>query len=55
MNVDRLPFHFRNEYLLKNNAEKPVNKILFQSGDKEVLIDLKNDGRKETFVRNDFR
>ncbi len=33
-------FQFKNEYLLKNNLEKPITKVMFRSGDKEYLLEL---------------
>ncbi|MDU1891945.1 MAG: hypothetical protein E6767_14755 [Dysgonomonas sp.] len=34
------PFHIKNEYLIKNNLDNPIKKILFSSGDKEYLLEL---------------
>lgn len=38
--VDPLPFRITNDYVVKNNLEKPIKKILFSSGDKNYLLEL---------------
>jgi len=35
------PFHIRNEYTVKNNSKNPLKKIMFSSGGKEFLLELK--------------
>lgn len=38
--VSEKRFHFKNEYLLKNDPDKTTRKILFSSGDKEYILEL---------------
>jgi len=34
------PFTIKNEYILMNDPEKPIKKVMFQSGNKEFLLEL---------------